>query len=104
MTITDKRIIQLALDARAAGLPCPRFVDPALDTISTAVYRGELDETPSPPKTGRPAKAPEDRQRLHGLRFSDREWAVVVAAAAAAGLAPAVYVREAALRATEEDR
>jgi len=51
---------------------------------------------------GRPTKDPRCRQRLHGLRFSNREWAVVVAAAAAAGLAPAVYVREAALDAAKE--
>jgi len=30
---------------------------------------------------GRPPKAPEDRRQLRSIRFSDREWAVVVAAA-----------------------
>ena len=53
---------------------------------------------------GRPPKAAKDRRRLRSVRFSDREWAAVVAAAEAAGVEPAVYVRGAALAAAEDGR
>jgi len=43
-------------------------------------------------KRGRPPI--EDKRRQRGLRFSDAEWSTLKAAAAAAGLPVAVYVRQ----------
>ena len=48
---------------------------------------------------GRPPKAQEDVRRMRGLRFSDREWAVVGRAAALDGASKSDFVRDAALEA-----
>jgi len=45
-----------------------------------------------PARRGRPPI--EDKRRQRGLRFSDAEWSTLKAAAAAAGLSVAVYVRQ----------
>lgn len=52
---------------------------------------------------GRPPKAQEDVRRMRGLRFSDREWAVVCRAAALDGASKSDFVRGAALAASDAD-